>query len=71
MNLHPYFDYLINGKEKELQGLKQELVEKNVIYVGVNRFEKHFGKTEFIDLFFNQKDGAVDLIEVFLKIFHS
>ena len=65
---HPYFDYLINGKEKELQDLKQELVEKNVIYVGVNRFEKHFGKTEFIDLFFNQKDGAVDLIEVFLKI---
>ena len=65
---HPYFYHLTGGKIDEINILKEELIRKNVIYVGKGRFEKHFKQASFVPLLFNEKDGIGSVVEVLLKI---
>ena len=65
---HPYFHYLLPESIKEIQALKEELVDKNVIYVGAKRFEKHFATAEINTLLFNNSTTSAQFIEVLLKI---
>ncbi len=65
---HPCFSHLAGNCTSEIQSLKEELINKNVIYVGVKRFEKHFSKESYISLLFNKLDNTKGLIEVLLSL---
>lgn len=65
---HPYFSHLAADYKTEIQTLKQELVKKNVIYVGINRFNSHFGDAPFVGLLFNKLTDTHNLVEILLKI---
>lgn len=65
---HPYFHYLLPGEMKAVQALKSELVDKNVIYVGEKRFEKHFEGAEINRLLFNDQTKSSELIQTLLGI---
>ena len=65
---HPYFSHLASDFKKQIHDLKQELIQKNVIYVGVNRFSKHFAEAGFVELLFNKVADTKSLVEVLLKI---
>lgn len=65
---HPYFQHLVKGSVKSIHSLKSELVDKNVVYVGRNRFEKHFDSFDFVPLLFNDSVSIQDFTEVLLKI---
>lgn len=51
---HPYFSHLALDYKTEIQNLKNELIKKNVVYVGIKRFQKHFKQAGFIPLLFNE-----------------
>ena len=65
---HPYFYHLSNGRVQEINQLKDELVRKNVIYVGRGRFEKHFKDAPFLELLFTKKSDVGGLVEAMLRI---
>ena len=65
---HPYFPHLALGYTSGIQALKTELVQKNIIYVGVKRFEKHFNQAPFVSLLFHQVEETKGVVEVLLKL---
>lgn len=65
---HPYFSYLTLNLKSEIQNLKNELIKKNVVYVGVKRFQKHFKKASFIPLLFNEYNDSKGIVESMLKL---
>lgn len=64
---HPYFSF-ISGKGHAEKDFKDDLVKKNVIYVGQKRFVKFFKKQDFIDLLFNQSNVATENIALLLQV---
>ena len=65
---HPYFSHLAFDYSAGIQALKTELIQKNVIYVGVKRFEKHFDKAPFVSLLFHQAENAKDIVGILLRL---
>jgi len=65
---HPYFSHLAIDFMSEIQDLKNELTKKNVIYVGIKRFQKHFKQASFIPLLFNVHSDAIGTMNAMLKL---
>ena len=65
---HPYFSHLALDFTSEIQDLKNELINKNVIYVGIKRFQKYFKQASFIPLIFNTHNDSRGAIEDMLKL---
>ncbi len=65
---HPYFFHLTFDFKTEIQNLKNELIKKNVVYVGVKRFQKYFKQASFIPLLYNEHSDSRGIVESLLKL---